>query len=49
MPADLPEGAQAATVTAVDRWGREWTDRIVFEARAERPPRYWRGALWPSN
>jgi hypothetical protein len=49
MPADLPQGAHVATVTVVDRWGREWTDRIVFEVRAERPPRYWRRELWPSN
>lgn len=49
LPPELPEGAQVATVRVVDRWGRAWTDRIVFEVRAERPPRYWRRELWPSN
>ncbi len=48
MPEDLPEGAHVAAVTAVDRHGREWTDRIVFEVRGERPPRFWRDDLWPA-
>ncbi len=46
MPAGLPEGAHVAEVTATDRHGRSWTDRIVFEVRGERPPRFWRGELW---
>jgi hypothetical protein len=46
MPADLPEGAHVATVTVTDRHGREWTDRIAFEVRGERPPRFWRQEPW---
>jgi hypothetical protein len=49
LPADLREGAYVATVTASDRWDRKWTDRIVFEVRPVRPPRYWQHELWPSN
>ena len=26
--------------------GREWTDRIAFEVRAERPIPYWDDTLW---
>ncbi len=51
LPQDLPEGTHVATVTAVDRHGREFTDRIVFEVRPERPPARWRSELWeePTN
>lgn len=49
MPADLPQGAHVATVTHTDRWGRVASERIVFEVRGERPPRFWRKELWPSN
>ena len=46
LSADLAEGAHVAEVTATDPDGRAWRDRIVFEIRAERPPRFWRqGAL----
>ncbi|MGP1394963.1 MAG: calcineurin-like phosphoesterase C-terminal domain-containing protein [Inquilinaceae bacterium] len=46
MPADLPVGAHVATVTATDRWGRTFEDRIVFEVRDVRPPPRWQGELW---
>jgi hypothetical protein len=49
LPNDLPEGAHIITVTAVDRWGREWQDEIVFEVRGERPPPFWRSELWPTQ
>ncbi len=46
LPQDLPVGSHVATVEAVDENGRRFTDRIVFEVRAERPPRFWRQELW---
>ena len=46
LPADLPMGAHLARVTAVQPDGREWTDHIAFEVRAERPFPYWDNALW---
>lgn len=46
MPADLPEGAHVMTVTSIDRDGREASDRITFEVRAERPFPYWDNTLW---
>jgi hypothetical protein len=46
LPEDLAEGAHVAEVTAIDRAGLKWTDRIVFEVRGERPPRFWRRELW---
>ncbi|MEM7722445.1 MAG: calcineurin-like phosphoesterase family protein [Pseudomonadota bacterium] len=51
MPADLPEGAHIIEVTATMDDGREYTDRITFEVRAERPFPYWDNTLWedPSN
>lgn len=49
LPATLGNGAHKATVKAVDRWGRAWTDHVVFEVRDERPPRYWRRELWPAD
>ena len=51
MPTDLPEGAHVITVTAVDRDGREFSDRITFEVRGERPNPRWDNTLWeePSN
>jgi hypothetical protein len=51
LPADLPEGAHVITVTATDQHGREFSDRILFEVRAERPFPYWDDTLWqdPSN
>jgi C terminal of Calcineurin-like phosphoesterase/Calcineurin-like phosphoesterase len=49
MPDGLPEGAHVITVTKVDRWGREWSDDIVFEVRAERPAPLWRAELWPTQ
>lgn len=49
IPEGLREGAHVATVTVVDRHGRERIDRIAFELRDERPPRFWRSELWPIN
>jgi hypothetical protein len=46
MPDNLPVGAHVAAVTVTDRHGREWTDRVTFEVRGERPPRFWREELW---
>lgn len=46
LPADLTEGAHVARVTAVQPDGREWTDHIAFEVRAERPFPYWDNTLW---
>ena len=46
LPADLPVGAHVARVTAVQPDGREWTDHIAFEVRAERPLPYWDDTLW---
>jgi hypothetical protein len=49
MPADLPEGAHVMRVTAIDRHGREWSDRLVFEVRADRPARRWRSEFWTAS
>lgn len=46
LPANLPVGTHVATVTTVDRFGREFTDHIVFEVREERPAPRWRNELW---
>ncbi|MEM9972522.1 MAG: calcineurin-like phosphoesterase C-terminal domain-containing protein, partial [Pseudomonadota bacterium] len=49
LPADLPVGAHVIEVTAMDQHGREFTDRIVFEVRAERPFPYWDNTLWDDS
>jgi hypothetical protein len=49
LPADLPTGTHVATVTATAPQGRRVTDRIVFEVRAERPPRRWRRERWQGD
>ncbi len=51
MPSDLPVGVHVITVTTEDTHGREWSDRITFEVRAERPTPRWDKSLWeePSN
>ena len=46
LPEGLPVGTHVATVTAIDRWGRAYTDRIAFEVRDERPAPRWDGTLW---
>ncbi|MEO0703014.1 MAG: calcineurin-like phosphoesterase C-terminal domain-containing protein [Pseudomonadota bacterium] len=46
MPTDLPIGAHIVEVTAVMDDGREFSDRILFELRAERPFPYWDNTLW---
>ena len=49
LPADLPEGAHVVTVTATDQHGREFSDRILFEVRAERPFPYWDDTPWQNT
>jgi hypothetical protein len=49
LPTDLPEGAHVMTVTATDQHGREFTDRILFEVRSERPFPYWDNTLWDDS
>jgi hypothetical protein len=46
LPADLPEGAHVARVTAELADGRTFSDHIVFEVRPERPFPYWDDTLW---
>ncbi len=46
MPEDLPEGARIAEVTARMADGREYSERITFEVRAERPLQVWDNSLW---
>lgn len=46
LPTDLPEGVHVATVAAVDRHGRTYEDRMVFEVRPERPDPNWRADVW---
>ncbi|WP_130407581.1 calcineurin-like phosphoesterase family protein [Thalassococcus sp. S3] len=46
MPGDLPEGAHVITVTTIDRHGREWHERMLFEVHAERPMPFWDNTLW---
>ncbi|WP_208347413.1 calcineurin-like phosphoesterase C-terminal domain-containing protein [Pseudaestuariivita rosea] len=46
MPANLPVGAHVIEVTAVLDDGREFSDRILFEVRDERPFPYWDNTLW---
>ena len=48
LPRGMAEGAHVATVTVVDRHGRSFKDRIVFEVRRERPPALWRSNVWES-
>lgn len=49
LPDALPEGSHVATVEVTDRHGRTSVDRIIFEVRGERPPRFWRRELWETN
>jgi hypothetical protein len=49
LPEDLPLGTHVAEVTATDGHGRTAVDHVVFEVRAERPPRRWRRELWPED
>ena len=46
MAPALPIGAHIVEVTAVMDDGREFSDRILFELRAERPFPYWDNTLW---
>ncbi|MEL6920629.1 MAG: calcineurin-like phosphoesterase family protein [Pseudomonadota bacterium] len=46
MPQNLPVGAHIAEVTAVMSDGREFSDRILFEVREERPFPFWDNTLW---
>lgn len=49
LPDDLPEGAHVLTVTATDRHGRDFTDRIVSEIHAERPFPNWDDTPWQDD
>ncbi|MEM8824940.1 MAG: metallophosphoesterase, partial [Pseudomonadota bacterium] len=49
MPAGLPEGTHVIEVTAMMEDGREFSDRITFEMRAERPSLYWDNSLWEAT
>ena len=42
LPADLPEGAHTATVTATEPDGRTYEEVLGFEIRDDRPPQYFR-------
>ncbi len=46
LPQGLRQGAHVATVRVVDRHGRVFEDRIVFEVRDRRPPVLWRADIW---
>ncbi len=46
LPQDLSPGVYVAEVTSTDRHGQSSTDRLLFEVRAERPPRYFRTDVW---
>ena len=46
LPDDLAPGVYIAEVTSTDRHGESSTDRMLFEVRAERPPRYFRTDVW---
>jgi len=46
LPADLPHGVHVMEVTSVDRHGRRYTDKLVFEIRDERPDPLHRIEVW---
>lgn len=46
LPADLPEGVHRLEVTSTDRHGRQYSDIVVFEVRAQRPPARFRTDIW---
>ncbi len=46
LPTDLPMGVHVAAITATDRHGRTFTDRMVFEVRETRPDPNWRTDVW---
>jgi 3',5'-cyclic AMP phosphodiesterase CpdA len=46
LPENLPQGVHVATVTATDRHERPSVERIIFEVRDARPPRFFRSELW---
>ena len=46
LPAGLADGLHVVTVTAVDRHGRQSTERMAFEVRASRPAPHWRREPW---
>ena len=51
MPDTLPFGTHVIEVTAVMDDGREFSERVLFEMREERPFPFWDNTLWeePSN
>ena len=46
LPASLPHGVHTIEVTSVDRHGRSYTDRVIFEVRDERPDPLHRIEVW---
>lgn len=46
LPPNLSESAHVASVRVVDRHGRAFEDRFVFEVRRIRPPALWRSEVW---
>ncbi len=46
LPADLPVGAHTILVSATDRYGRTFTDTVMFEVVEELPQMTWQDTLW---
>jgi hypothetical protein len=46
LPAALPHGVHVMEVTSVDRHGRQYTDKVVFEIRDQRPDPLHRIEVW---
>jgi hypothetical protein len=46
LPADLPQGVHAITVTSTDRNGLQYADMIILEVREARPQPTFRSELW---
>lgn len=46
LPADLPAGIHALTVTALDHHGREYTHTMAFEVVETIPDMGWQEAFW---
>jgi hypothetical protein len=46
LPEGLENGVHVARVTAVDRYGRSWTETLIFEVMDERPPAFFKSELF---
>jgi hypothetical protein len=46
LPSDLKEGVHHARVGTIDLHGNVYTDSLTFEVVKERPPAFFRSALW---